>query len=154
MKFTSASTRHELAVLRSYRFGKESEQLGGEQGMMLEDALDADITAIKQELINLSGQPPMQKTVSQPKRQALPPELPHIQVRHEPHSTTCTCGCQVQRTGETITEQLDYMPGVFSVEQHIHGKWGCRQCETLTQAPFLLRSLTGAWPPHGSWPRC
>lgn len=69
-------------------------------------------------------------------RQALPSELPRIQVHHEPHSTTCTCGCQMQRIGQDITEKLDYTPGVFSVEQHIRGKWACRQCETLTQAPM------------------
>jgi len=126
----------EIAVLRRYRFGKKSEQLGGEQGVLLEDALDADIAAIEQELINLGGPQPEQKTVSLPKRQALPPELPRIQVRHEPRSTTCSCGCQMQRIGEDITEKLDYTPGVFSVEQHIRGKWACRQCETLTQAPI------------------
>ncbi|TCU98950.1 transposase [Paracandidimonas soli] len=127
---------HEIAVLRRYRFGKKSEQLGGEQGLLLEDAVDADIAAIAQELINLGGPQPKQKTVSQPKRQALPPELPRVQIHHEPHSTTCPCGCQMQRIGEAITEKLDYIPGVFSVEQHIRGKWACRQCETLTQAPM------------------
>lgn len=127
---------HEIAMLRRYRFGKKSEQLGGEQGLLLEDAVDADIAAIEQELINLGGQPPAQQAVSQPKRQALPPELPRIPVRHEPRSTICTCGCPLQRIGETITEKLDYVPGVFSVEQHIRGKWACRQCETLTQAPM------------------
>lgn len=127
---------HEIAVLRRYRFGKKSEQLAGEQGLLLEDAVDADIAAIEQELIELGGQPPAQKALSQPKRQALPPELPRIPVRHEPHSTTCACGCLMQRIGEDITEKLDYTPGVFSVEQHIRGKWVCRQCETLTQAPM------------------
>ncbi|SHI12343.1 IS66 family transposase zinc-finger binding domain-containing protein [Pollutimonas bauzanensis] len=127
---------HEIAVLRRYRFGKKSEQLGGEQGLLLEDAVDADIAAIEQELINLGGQPPGQKAVSQPTRQVLPPELPRIQVRHEPHCTTCTCGCQMQRIGQDITEKLDYTPGVFSVEQHIRGEWTCRQCEILTQAPM------------------
>lgn len=127
---------HEIAVLRRYRFGKKSEQLGGEQGLLLEDAVDADIAAIEQELINLGGQPPARKTPSVPKRQALPPELPRIQVRHEPHSSTCFCGCQMLRIGESITEKLDYLPGVFSVEQHIRGKWVCRSCESLTQAPM------------------
>src|SRR3546814_3914756 len=49
---------HEIAVLRRYRFGKKSEQLGGEQGLLLEDAVDADIAAIEQELNNLGGKPP------------------------------------------------------------------------------------------------
>ncbi len=127
---------HEIAMLRRYRFGKKSEQMGGEQGLLLEDAVDADIAAIEQELIALGGQPPEQKLASHPKRQALPPALPRIQIRHEPHSTTCTCGCQMQRIGEDTTEKLDYTPGVFSVEQHVRGKWVCRHCETLTQAPM------------------
>ena len=41
---------HEIAVLRRYRFGKRSEQLSGEQGLLLEDAVAADIAAIEQEL--------------------------------------------------------------------------------------------------------
>ncbi|NLC35039.1 MAG: IS66 family transposase [Alcaligenaceae bacterium] len=127
---------HEIAMLRRYRFGKKSEQLGGEQGLLLEDAVDADIAAIEQELISLGGPQPEPKPASQPKRQALPPELPRVQIHHEPHATTCACGCQMLRIGEAITEKLDYIPGVFSVEQHIRGKWACRQCETLTQAPM------------------
>jgi len=87
------------------------------------------------ELIDLGGQRPVARTAGQPKRQVLPPELPRIEIRHEPNSTTCTCGCQLQRIGEDCAEKLDYIPGVFSVERHIRGKWVCRTCETLTQAP-------------------
>lgn len=126
---------HEIAILRRYRFGKKSEQLGGVQGLLLEDAVDADIAAIEQELIGLGGPKPAERAVAQPKRQVLPPELPRIEVRHEPDSTTCSCGCQLQRIGEDTAEKLDYIPGVFTVERHIRGKWVCRQCETLTQAP-------------------
>lgn len=126
---------HEIALLRRYRFGKKSEQLAGVQGLLLEDAVDADIAAIGQELIDLGGSKPVQRVVSQPRRQVLPPELPRIEIRHEPGKTTCTCGCQLQRIGEDTSEKLDYVPGIFSVERHIRGKWVCRQCETLTQAP-------------------
>jgi len=34
-----------------------------------------------------------------------------------------------------VAEKLDYVPGVFSVERHIRGKWACKQCQTLVQAP-------------------
>lgn len=44
-------------------------------------------------------------------------------------------GCQLQRSGEDVSEKLDYMPGVFTVEWHVRGKWACRQSETLIQAP-------------------
>ena len=126
---------HEIAVLRRYRFGKKSEQLAGVQGLLLDDTVDADMAAIEQELINLGGQPPVERTVAQPKRQALPPQLPRIDIHHEPDSTHCSCGCQLQRIGEDVAEKLDYVPGIFSVQRHIRGKWVCRQCQTLSQAP-------------------
>jgi hypothetical protein len=39
------------------------------------------------------------------------------------------------RVGEDVAEKLDYVPGVFTVERHIRGKWACAKCETLTQVP-------------------
>lgn len=47
---------YEIAMLRRYRFSKKSEQLAGEQGLLLEEAVDADIAAIEQGLIALDGQ--------------------------------------------------------------------------------------------------
>src|SRR5699024_3045574 len=127
---------HEIAVLRRFRFGKKSEQLSGVQLSLLEEAVSADIAAIEQELETLSptpqrGQPPR----SHPGRQHLPEALPRIDIHHEPHDTTCSCGCQRKRIGEDVTEKLDYVPGVARVERHIRGKWACRQCDTLIQAP-------------------
>lgn len=126
---------HELAILKRYRYGKKSERLAGEQGSLLDDAVDADLAAIEQELLQLSSTRPSAPTATAPKRQALPPALPRTEIRHEPDNTTCQCGCQLQRIGEDVTEKLDYVPGTFTVERHIRGKWACRQCETITQAP-------------------
>jgi transposase len=41
----------------------------------------------------------------------------------------------MQRIGEDVAEKLDYQPGVFTVERHVRGKWACRCCQTLVQAP-------------------
>lgn len=132
---TIAQLKHEIAVLRRFRFGKKSEQVTGVQGSLLEEAVAADIAAIEEELHQLTDHPRRATPPQQPKRQALPPELPRIDIHHEPESTTCTCGCQLERIGEDVAEKLDYIPGVAQVERHIRGKWACRQCETLTQAP-------------------
>lgn len=132
---TIAQLTHEIAVLRRFRFGKKSEQVTGVQGSLLEEAVAADIAAIEEELHQLTDHPRKATPQQQPKRQALPPELPRIEIRHEPESTTCPCGCQLERIGEDVAEKLDYIPGVAQVERHIRGKWACRQCETLTQAP-------------------
>lgn len=47
----------------------------------------------------------------------------HLPIRHEPENTQCACGCQLQRIGADVSEKLDYTPGVFTVEQHVRGKW-------------------------------
>lgn len=67
------------------------------------------------------------------RRMRLPVELPHTDIHHEPESTTCRCG--LKRIGEDVSGKLDYLPGVFTVERHIRGKWVCERCQTLTQAP-------------------
>ena len=127
---------HELATLKRWRFGRSSEQLNGTQVSLIEETIDTDIAAIEEELKSLA---PVVKTESaprqQPKRAALPAGLARVDIHHEPDSTTCGCGCQLKRIGEDVSEKLDYTPGVFTVEQHIRGKWVCADCETLIQAP-------------------
>mgnify|MGYP001820827699 CR=1 FL=1 len=127
---------HEIALLKRHRFGKRAEGISRQQQSLLEDLVDEDTAAIEQELERLAESRRQPRARPQtPKRQPLPPQLPRTEVRHEPESTTCSCGCQLTRIGEDISEKLDYEPGQFSVERHIRGKWACKQCETVTQAP-------------------
>lgn len=126
---------HEMAVLRGWRFGARSEQLSGEQKTLFDETLDADIEAIELELKALSNEAERALPKEQPKRAALPANLPRREVRHEPDSTTCGCGCAMKRIGEDVSEKLDYVPGTFTVERHVRGKWTCAACQTLIQAP-------------------
>lgn len=41
------------------------------------------------------------------------------------------------------------MPGVFTVERHIRGKWVCDHCETLIQAPVPAQIIDKAIPTAG-----
>ena len=66
---------------------------------------------------------------------ALPACFPRRDVVHEPEDTQCSCGCTLERIGEDVSEKLDYTPGVFQVHRHVRGKWVCRRCEKLVQAP-------------------
>lgn len=126
---------HEMAVLKRWKFGGRSEQLAGEQKTLFAETLEADLAAIEVEVEALRGAPALEIEKGQPRRTPLPASLPRREVRHEPESTTCGCGCAMKRIGEDVAEKLDYTPGVFSVERHIHGKWVCAKCETLIQAP-------------------
>jgi transposase len=126
---------HEMATLRRWKFAGRSEQLNPGQRHLFEETLAADLEAIGLELEALKNDEARRPPKQTPRRAPLPAELPRTEIRHEPDSTVCSCGCVLKRIGEDVSEKLDYLPGVFSVERHIRGKWACARCETLIQAP-------------------
>ena len=70
-------------------------------------------------------------------------------MHHEPESTVCSCGCQMKRIGQDVSEKLDYVPGVFTVEHHVRGKWACAHCEKLVQAPVAPHIIDKGIPTAG-----
>ena len=141
---------HEMAVLKRWKFGRSREQLDAGQASLLDETIDADIAAIEQELQDLAPADNAAKESRQkPKRAALPPELPRVELYHEPDSTTCSCGCQLKRIGEDVSEKLDYTPGVLTVQRHVRGKWACSKCQTLTQAPVPAQIIDKGLPTSG-----
>lgn len=139
---------HEMAVLKRLKFAARSEAFTGEQKSLLEEAIDEDLEALAREVEREQpAAPPAQK--QQPKREPLPAHLPRREIRHEPESTVCGCGCALKRIGEDIAEKLDYAPGVFTVERHIRGKWVCAKCETLVQAPVPAHIIDKGLPTTG-----
>src|SRR6202790_1033655 len=129
---------HEMATLKRWRYDRRSEQLDVVQRSLLDESIDADIEAISLEIEALKEKP-ASAPKSKPRRVSLPTSFPRREIRHEPDTTECSCGCALERIGEDVSEKLDYTPGVFEVERHIRGKWVCRRCERLIQAPV---------PPH------
>ena len=90
---------HEMAVLRRWKFAASSEQLQGEQKALFDETLDADLEALGLELEALRSKAEKAPPKEPPKRAPLPAHLPRREVRHEPDSTTCGCGCAMQRIG-------------------------------------------------------
>jgi transposase len=140
---------HEIAILKRHKFAKRSEQISPAQASLLDDLLSTDLEAIDAELKALRPAPAPNEARQQPERAPLPPQFPRTVIHHEPENTECACGCQLQRIGEDVSEKLDYTPGVFTVEQHVRGKWACRQCETLTQAPVPAQVIDKGIPTAG-----
>ena len=53
----------------------------------------------------------------------------------------CDCGCQKERFGEEITEQLDIVPKQLKVIRHVRPKYVCKKCEgniSIAPMPNLL----------------
>ncbi|QEA38071.1 IS66 family transposase [Pistricoccus aurantiacus] len=140
---------YELVLLKRHTFGRRSEQLNALQISLLDEGVEADIAAIEAELKELALPATTPSAKQTPKRTPLPPELPRTEIRHDPQSEHCACGCQLRRIGDEISEKLDYTPGVFTVERHIRGKWVCDGCETLTQAPMPAQVIDKGIPTAG-----
>ena len=140
---------HEMALLKRWKFGAQSEQLHGAQRQLFDEAIDADLEAIAAELATLQSPARRQAPKEQPKRSPLPAHLPRVDVRHEPEQTVCRCGCALKRIGEDVSEKLDYIPGVVHVERHIRGKWACAKCQTLIQAPVPAEVIDKGIPTAG-----
>jgi transposase len=140
---------HEMATLKRLKFAAASEAYTGEQQQLLFETIETDLEALSAEIEKLAPTAPAEGEKCKPKRAALPANLPRRDVHHEPGSTTCSCGCQLKRIGEEVAEKLDYQPGVFTVERHVRGKWVCRQCETLVQAPVPAQIIDKGIPTAG-----
>lgn len=141
---------HENALLRRMKFAAQSERFSPEQKSLLEDEIEADLAAVASEIDALAqAQTPTNPEKKQARRLPLPAHLPRREIRHEPTSTTCACGCQMRRVGEDVAEKLDDVPGVFSVERQIRGKWACAQCETIQQVPVEAHVIDKGIPTAG-----
>ena len=142
---------YENAWLKRLKFAAQSERHNAQQRSLLEEEIDSDLAAVAQEIEQLQSPPPSSPPTDrqQPKRNPLPDHLPRREIRHEPESTTCACGCQMKRIGEDVAQKLDYVPGVFTVERHVRGKWACAKCETITQAPVAAHVIDKGIPATG-----
>src|SRR4051812_39011808 len=139
--FKITALTHELAYYRRIRFGKASEALAGEQRLLFDETVDMDLAAVEEEL---DTEAPVKQQRKRAGRQALPPELPRIEHRHEPDSCQCAqCGGDLVKIGEDISEQLDVEPARFFVHRHIRPQYACRPCETVTAAPIPPAVIDG-----------
>jgi len=140
---------HELAYLKRLKFSHKSEQLSALQLSLLDEGTEADLAAVEAELEALQTPLNLKPVKLQPKRQALPPHLPRIEIRHDPAHPSCSCGCSLRHIGEDVSEKLDYVPGTFQVERHVRSKWVCDHCETLVQAPMPAHIIDKGLPTAG-----
>lgn len=84
-------------------------------------------------------------------RKPLPKDLPREVIEHDikDEDKICTCGCELSRIGQEITEQLKYIPPKLWVLQHIRYKYACKPCQEnvkIAAMPMLLLPKSIATP--------
>ncbi len=144
----------ELARLKRWKYGAKSEAMSAEQRRLFDETFAEDEASLREQLERLrreaaaaDGENTKPKAPPrQPRRQPLPAHLRRVEHRHEPESTDCRepgCGRPMMRIGEDVSERLDIVPAEFFVHRHIYGKWACRCCQTLKQAPAVAEVIDG-----------
>jgi transposase len=121
-----------IARLRRLQFGQSSEKLTSEieQLELALDELHEDDGAQTAE-----RPAAVQAVLEKPARRPLPAHLPRDEAVHEPPAACPSCGGEMRRLGEDVSEVLEYVPASFRVIRHVRPKVSCRDCETIAQAP-------------------
>lgn len=142
----------ELARFKRWQFGAKSEAMTAEQRRLFEETsaedeadLQAQLKRMREQIAAAAGRPP-QAPPRRPRSTALPQHLRRVEHHHEPESTACAnegCGREMVRIGEDVTERLDVVPAEFFVHRHVYGKWACRACQCLKQAPSMPQVIDG-----------
>jgi transposase len=66
-------------------------------------------------------------------------------IYHDLDNKTCPCcNGELERIGEDISEQLEIIPMIFYVIEHIRYKYTCRKCQTIIMSPKALAPIPKA----------
>jgi len=86
-------------------------------------------------------------------RSPLPEHLERIEIEHDLDDKACpACGCERQRIGAEVSEQLEYFPASFKVLKHVRHKYACAKCDhegyspNIRVAPKPLQPIDGGLP--------
>ena len=130
--------RFEIACLKRMKYGRSSEQLDAKITQMqltLED-LEASLAEKPEHLRPVPKEPPVK-----PARRALPAHLPREELVHENACTCPTCGGELRRLGEDVSEMIEYVPGRYKVIRHVRPKLSCAACQKIVQAAAPSRPI-------------
>ena len=124
--------KHELLLLRHWRFGRKSEKLAEDgQLALFEQAPAVPETPVA--VVFPDAEPEGKAKRQGHGRRSLPAELPVERVEIEPSAEerVCQpCGSDKVRIGEEIRRELDYRPGSIHIREYVRPVYACpHACE-------------------------
>ena len=116
----------QIKLLKKYVFGQKSERQPAvdiEQGQLF----PTEITIVEEPEVATPISAHVRKGGG---RKALPADLPRERIEYEPEEKDCgNCGVPLERIGEEITTELDYVPARFVIREHVKIKRACSKCK-------------------------
>ena len=145
--------QHQLEQLKKKLYGSKSERWMPEPGLFAE-LLKLAPPPPEEE----SPPPPLKPAAASPKRNGhgrspIPQNLQRHRIEHElkPEECKCKeCGGELKKFGEEVTEQLDFVPAVAFVRQHVRFKYACPACQgNVVIAPMPAQPIDKGLPGPG-----
>ena len=134
--------QHQLHTALHARFSPTSEKIAANdlQASLFDEAIEPDDVKVLEDEEAVITVAPFER--KKPGRKPLPKDLPRVRHVYDlpEEEKTCACGCALTKIGESISEQLDYIPAKINVIQHVRLKYACRACEEtikVAQKPTL-----------------
>jgi transposase len=120
--------QEQIKSLRDKLFGRKTEKIPKDDGQLsLFDIPEPELPILEaSEETSVSSHTRKKKG-----RKPLPSDLPRVEVVHEltEEERQCQCGCLKSRSGQEVSEQLDYIPAKVRVIRNIRYKYACKNCE-------------------------
>lgn len=136
-KLKNAYLLEQFKLARLQRFSPSSEKNIYQADLFDEAGIESDKIEEIKNTVEVKGH----TRKKHPVRKPLPADLPREQVIHDlkEEEKICSCGTELSRIGEEVTEQLKFIPAQLSVVQHIRPKYACKPCqETVRIAPMPI----------------
>jgi transposase len=137
--------KEQFKLLRQKQFGRQTEKSETVQ-LTLFDEMDADevtetVTPIDNEKETVTYERTKRKHNG---RNIDTSKLPRERCIHDLSDAEkiCACGACMEKMGEDVSEQLDYVPAVLKVIEHVRPKYTCRACERIVSSPKPEQPIT------------
>lgn len=135
---TNEKLRHQLTQLQRYQFGSKSERFEAlEEQKLLFERLRS-LVDDPEEVTETSDETDEEETVQAPAeknghgRKPFPDHLPRRRVEYplpEEKRDCPNCAGHLEKIGETVTRQLEYVPASFHVKELVRIKYACKKCQ-------------------------
>jgi transposase len=123
--------REYIRLLKHQRFGRKSEQISNEQIRLFNEAEStAEETGEEEEDAPILVEAHTRRKGG---RKPLPDWIPRVEILHDLSDDEKVCardGTVLERIGEEVCEQLEFIPAKLRVLRHVRPKYACKTCRT------------------------
>ena len=119
-------------------FGTSSEKTTREIDQLELQLEELEVRKAERDSATPLSEPPPKRSSRQP----LPEHLSREDHVHMPAADACTtCGGELRKLGEDVSEILEYVPASFKVIRHVRPKLCCTKCDVILEAAAPSRPI-------------